>query len=352
MSGEPRALRIGIVGSGAMAEYHAEKFSSIPGVSVTACTDRSVDRARNFARRMGIPSWFASTVELAKSGTVDCLSTAQVDSAHARAALDALEHRVPVFAEKPLARTLPEARAMRDCARTAAVPAVVNFSKRNAPALALARALIREGRIGLVRGGSFRYLQSWLLQDAWGRWDTTPRWRWRVSPASSTDGVIGDLGSHLVDTVRFVAGDVREVSCAFTRFTADPDHPGEAGAPDSFAALLRLESGCVMDLRASWRARGHLDDLSFEVDGEGGSLAVDLGRSRVSVQLFDARTAAWTTVAAPKVASTYEQFISELRGSGPPGPGFDEGLESQRVIDACSRSGREGRTVVLGAGTA
>ncbi len=347
MSGDLRALRLGIVGSGAMAEYHAKKFSSIPGVSVTACADRSVERAQGFARRLGIPSWFASIVDLAKSGTVDCIATALVDAAHARSVRDGLDHGLPVFAEKPLARTLAEAVELRDAARSARVPAVVNFSKRNAPALVLARQLIREGRLGAVRGGSFRYLQSWLVQDAWGRWDATPRWRWRISPSQSTDGVLGDLGSHLVDTIRFLLGGIREVSCALTRFTPDPDRPAEPGAPDSFSATLRMEDGSLVAMRASWRARGRLDDLSFEVDGEAGSLAVDLGQARDVVQVFDPGTTAWSALKAPPVPSTYQQFVQELRGSPGTGPGFDEGVEVQRVIDACSRSGREGSVVML-----
>jgi predicted dehydrogenase len=347
VSGDLRGLRIGIVGSGAMAEYHAKKFSSIPGVTVTGCADRSAEHAQGFARRLGIRSWFTSAADLAASGEVDCLSTALVDAAHARAALDAFQHGRAVFAEKPLARTLAEAEAMRDAARDAGVPAVVNFSKRNAPAVALARTLIADGRLGPIRGGSFRYLQSWLLQDAWGKWDTTPRWRWRVCRSQSTEGVIGDLGSHLIDTIRFLLGNIREVSCSATTFTADPERPAEQGAPDSFAAVLRMEPGYLLAMRASWRARGHLDELAFEVEGEEGSLAVDLAQARDTVRVFNARGESWSELKAPPPRSTYEQFVDELRGSVTRGPGFPDGVEVQRAIDACSRSAREGRALTL-----
>ena len=169
MSREPAPVRIGIVGSGSMAEYHVKKFNALPGVAVTACADRSLGHARAFAERLGIPKWFPSTADLAGSAEV-------------------------------------EAEGMLTSARAAGVPALVNFSKRNAPLVALARRLVAEGRLGTVCGASFSYLQSWLLQDAWGRWDVTPRWRRRVAASTSTGGVIGDLGSHLIDLVRFILG--------------------------------------------------------------------------------------------------------------------------------------------------
>jgi predicted dehydrogenase len=268
-----------------------------------------------------------------------------VDSGHARAALDALERGLPVFAEKPLARTIPEAEAMLAGARAAAVPAVVNFSKRNAPPVALARRLVSEGRLGRIRSASFSYLQSWLLNDAWGRWDVTPRWRWRVAPSTSTYGVIGDLGSHLIDSLRFIMGDILSVSCFLTASTADPAQPGGEGAPDSCAAVFQMRSGGLASARASWRAAGHLDTFAFTIEGDLGSLSADLDESRDSLRHFDPASGAWSVVKAPRVPSTYEQFIAEVRGGGGGAPGFADGVEIQRVIEACAESAREGRAV-------
>jgi predicted dehydrogenase len=348
LSPTPSLVRIGVVGSGGMAEYHVKKFAALPGVAVTACASRSAEHAREFARRLGIPRWFASTRELAGSDAVDCVSTAIVDAGHAGAALEILDGGLAIFAEKPLARTLAEAEAMLAAARAAGVPARVNFSKRNVPALALARRLVSEGRLGAVRGASFSYLQSWLVQDSWGRWDVTPRWRWRVTSAASTGGVIGDLGSHLVDAVRFILGEIASVSCSSTSFTADPEAAGCPGAPDSFAAVLRMEAGYLVTLRASWRARGFLDSLAFHVDGEQASMTVDLAQSRDSLLLFKPAAGTWSRVAAPPVRSTYELFVDAVTHRPGDGPDFAEGVAAQRVVEACLLSSREGRNVGCG----
>ncbi len=338
MSTVPAPVRIGIVGSGSMAEYHVKKFAALPGVLVSACSDRNASHARDFAHRLRIPRWYASARELAGSGDVDCASIAVVDSGHAAAALAILQGGIPVFAEKPLARTVPEAEQLLAASRAAGVPALVNFSKRNAPAVALARRLVADGRIGRVTGGCFTYLQSWLLQDSWGKWDATSRWRWRLSPETSTDGVIGDLLSHLIDMVRFVLGEIESATCAATFLTPDPDSPASPGAADSCAAQFRLQSQALISARASWRAAGYLDALAFDLEGDKGSLTADLAASRDTVKLREKAGGDWTEIHAEPCPSTYEQFIAAVRGGERAGPCFEEGVAVQRVIDACSRS--------------
>jgi predicted dehydrogenase len=355
-------VRVGIVGSGGMAEYHVKKFSALPGVVVAGCCDRQAARAREFAARLRIPRWFGSAFELAGSSLVDCLATAVVDAGHATAALAALDRRLPLFAEKPLARTLAEASTLRDAAAAAGVPAMVNFSKRNAGALAAARRLVAEGRIGAVRGGSFTYLQSWLLQDSWGKWDETPRWRWRLSPSLSTCGVLGDLGSHVVDALLYVTGQaVSGVRCAVTALTPDPDAPGSPGAPDSFCASLSTTDGALFSARGSWRAPGFIDTFAFQLEGEKGTISADLAASRDAVRVFDGAESAarmprntvaalrasapWSETAGSAGPSTYELFIDAVRARQAARPDFADGLAVQRIIDACSRSAREAREV-------
>jgi predicted dehydrogenase len=332
-----------------MAEYHVKKFAALPGVIVSACSDRRVAHARDFARRLRIPRWYASPLELAGSGEVDCAATAVVDSGHAVAALALLQKGLPVFAEKPLARTVPEAEQLLAASRAAGVAALVNFSKRNAPAVMLARRLVAEGRFGRVTGGTFSYLQSWLLQDSWGRWDATPRWRWRVSPETSTHGVIGDLLSHLIDTVRFVLGEIESVSCAATFFTLDPEAPARTGAADTCAAQFRMQSQAVITARASWRAAGYLDAFAFCIEGDEGSFTADLESSRDTVRLRDMAGRSWTDIRGDPSPSTYELFISAVRGGERKGPSFEDGVAVQHAIEACARSAREGLTVTLAA---
>ena len=85
-------------------------------------------------------------------------------------------------------------------ARERGVQSMVGFNYRRVPALALARDLIAEGRIGTVRQVRAAYLQDWLADDA-----APMTWRLRKETAGS--GVLGDLGSHVVDQLRYLLGE-------------------------------------------------------------------------------------------------------------------------------------------------
>ena len=167
------ALRVGIVGAGAMAEYHAKRLGGLPGLSVTAVCDHLPSRARSFAERLGIPSSFTEPGAMCASGEIDAMSVASFDGGHAAPAIAALERGLPVLCEKPMARRLDEAAAMEAAARRARVPALVNFSKRNGGLLGLASSIAASGRLGAPRRLELRYLQSWLLQSSWGDWRST-----------------------------------------------------------------------------------------------------------------------------------------------------------------------------------
>ncbi|MDA8426148.1 MAG: Gfo/Idh/MocA family oxidoreductase [Treponema sp.] len=335
-------LRIGIVGAGAMAEYHVRRFSGIAGVRVAAVCDHSEAKAREFAAANGIGRFFAHPADMAASRAVDAVSVAAYDGYHREPVLAALDRGLPVFCEKPLARRLSDAAAMAEAAARAGVPALVNFSKRNGGLLSLARRLIESGHIGTPRTAEFHYRQSWLLQDAWGDWRRSPRWAWRLSESLSTFGALGDLGSHVLDALLLVLGPGEVGSCSARRFDAPSESGVElTGGPsfDSFSA--RISAGAVeASVSGSYRAEGHLDSFGLNVGGDAAALDLDFDRSRSTLLKFDAPGATGVPVEAEKVPSTYERFLAMARGGEDPveerGLDFERGLEVQDLVEACA----------------
>jgi predicted dehydrogenase len=128
---------------------------------------------------------------------------------HAEIAVAALEAGKHVLVEKPLANTLAEAEAMADAARSArerGVQSMIGFNYRRVPALALAKELIAEGRLGTVRHVRAAYLQDWLV-------DPDSPMTWRLNKETAGSGALGDIASHAIDQVMFLlGGTVTEVS--------------------------------------------------------------------------------------------------------------------------------------------
>ncbi len=332
------ALRIGIVGTGAMAAYHARRFASIEGCVVSACADRDPFRAASFAAAAGIPAFHGDAEAMICSGTIDAVSVASRDAWHCEPVLAALSRGLPCFCEKPMARSLAEAQTMADAALSSGIPALVNFSKRNGGVLSQARSLIGSGAIGRISGAEFSYLQGWLVHDRWGDWRTTPRWQWRIAEDSSTGGVVGDLGSHLLDAALLLLGEVVVSSCLAHRYPGElPFDRKREPAWESFQALLHAP-GSHACVSGSFRARGCLDSFRCHVRGELADIAIDLERSRDSLLVYEGPDAKLSELKAPELPSSYERFVELAGGGVDPLPGepidFGRGLEVQALVAA------------------
>ena len=285
---------------------------------------------------------------------------------HAEIAIAALAAGKHVLLEKPLANTLAEAEAMTAAARAArarGVQSMVGFNYRRVPALALARELIAEGRIGTVRHVRAAYLQDWLADDQ------APM-TWRLKKETAGSGALGDIASHAIDQVLFLLGDqVTEVSGRTHTFVnRRPSENGPASGlehvtvDDAAWATLSLASGAIASVEASRVATGRKNSLQLEVFGDEGALRFDLENLN-ELQFLDAtapareqgfRRIVVTEPEHPYLEAWWPQghiigwehtFTHEVRdflladASGTaPSPSFEDGLEVQRILDAVEQS--------------
>ena len=214
---------------------------------------------------------------------------------HAPIAIAALAAGKHVLCEKPLANSLAEAEAMRaaaDAAYPGGARAMVGFNYRRVPALALARRLVEQGRIGSLRHFRAVYLQDWLA-DA----DAPMTWRMRAERAGS--GALGDLGAHVVDLARYLTGDEitgvqrdqRDLRPRAARWPAARCRRrarGTVTVDDAVVFTGRLASGALASFEVTRYATGRKNGLRVEFNGSAGSLAFDLERLN-ELQFFDAQ---------------------------------------------------------------
>jgi len=346
-------IKLAIIGTGGMANVHAEKFTEIKGCKVTAACDVDAERVGVFAKKHKIGQTFIDLDELFKSGDFDAVANVTPDRFHASISLQALEHGKHVLCEKPLAVHYPDAAKMALAAEKAGVIHMVNFSYRNSSAIQKAHKLVSAGALGRIIHVEGSYLQSWLSQNAWGDWRTSPGWLWRLSTSHGSKGVLGDVGVHLLDFASFPVGAMTSIDCTLHTFAKAPeDKVGDyvLDANDSAIITVRYEGGALGSLRATRWATGHHNSISLSLFGEEGALKIDLDKSYKDLEICKVKNraaGAWITLPCGESPSIYQRFITSIKKGVNDQPDFARGAAIQKALDACEQSHLESRTVSL-----
>ncbi len=365
-------LGVGMVGYAFMGAAHSQAWRTAPHVfdlplqpQLTVLCGRDAAAVRVAARRLG---WAATETDwhaLINRDDVDLVDVCTPGDLHAEVAIAALAAGKHVLCEKPLANTLAEAEAMAAAAARAAargVRAMIGFNYRRVPAVALARQLVSEGRIGQLRHVRASYLQDWLVDPSFPL-------TWRLQADRAGSGALGDLGAHIVDLAQYLSGElITDVSAATATFV--PERP-LAGAPATLgpvtvddAAIFtgRLRSGALASFEATRFATGHKNELRIELNGDRGSLAFDLERLN-ELQFYDRadesaeagfRRIIVTETGHPYLSAwwppghvlgwehtfTHEvrDLVTAIAAGTDPAPSFADGLQVQRVLAAVEQS--------------
>ncbi|WP_249260676.1 Gfo/Idh/MocA family protein [Halomonas caseinilytica] len=341
-------MRLAIIGAGGMAGQHAQRFQEIADVEVVAVCDLDGDKAHTFAAEHGISAVYTDLEAMLARDDIDAVSNVTPDGVHKATTLAAIAAGKHVLCEKPLATNATDADEMAAAAREAGVINMVNLSYRDAPAIQLARELVAEGRLGRVMHVDASYRQSWLVSDAWGRWDQDSQWLWRLSEAHGSKGVLGDVGVHILDFASFPVGDIAAVTCRLKCFDKAPDNRiGEYSLDANDSALMQVEfaGGALGTIQATRWATGHHNSLTLSVHGDRGALRVDLDAARDRVQVClgeDVHPARWVDITAPPTPSIYHRFVDSIESGVNDQPDFARGAALQRVLDACFDSDARG----------
>jgi predicted dehydrogenase len=368
---DPPVLGVGMVGYAFMGAAHSQAWRTVPHAfdlplrpAMAVLCGRNESAVRAAADRLG---WAATETDwraLVKRDDVQLVDVCTPGDGHAEVAIAALEAGKHVLCEKPLANTLAEAQAMVAAAERAAahgVRAMTGFNYRRVPALALARQLVAEGRIGPLRHVRASYLQDWLIDPSFPL-------TWRLQRERAGSGALGDLGAHIVDLAQYLTGElVAGVSAATATFVAERPLPsGDGSGPvtvdDAAVFTGRLGSGALATFEATRFATGRKNQLRIELNGDHGSLAFDLERLN-ELEFFDRagdsaeagfRRILVTEPGHPYLSAWWPQghvlgwehtfthqardLVTAIATGGELAPSFADGLQVQRVLDAVERS--------------
>jgi predicted dehydrogenase len=258
-------VRAGIVGTGWVAPVHAHALREL-GVEVAGFCGRTPTSADALAAEFGGSTW-SDLEEMLREEQVDVLHVCTPNDLHAPQTLLAFEHGVHVVCEKPLATSAAESAQLVQAAQERGLVGAVAHHVRGYPLVAHMRSEIAAGSLGDVRVVHGRYLNDEAL---------LPDYTWRFKPEQSGPSyVMGDLGTHWLDTAEHVTGlRIAEVLAEFRTFEGEKE--GTAlSLDDTAAVLLRFEGGAVGTILIAGTAPGRKNQLVLECEGSRGGFTWD-----------------------------------------------------------------------------
>jgi myo-inositol 2-dehydrogenase/D-chiro-inositol 1-dehydrogenase len=372
---ETKKLNIGLVGYGFMGRTHSNAYRSVRNFFdvpyepvLKAVCARNPERARAFADTWGYESIESDWRSLVKRADIDLIDIASPNDTHAEIAIAAAKAGKMVLCEKPLGRTSAEAKAMVDAVEKAGVPNMVWYNYRRVPAVALAKQLIDEGRLGRIFHYRAKFLQDWTIsQDL----PQGGEGLWRLDVGVAGSGVTGDLLAHCIDTALWLNGPIQRVTAMTETFIKERKHSltgkmQKVGIDDASAFLARFANGSLATFEATRYARGHKALYTLEINGEHASILWDL-EDLHRLQFFDhgdeGRLRGWRSIHitdsdhpymkhwwVPGLQIGYEHtfihqvadFLQGISEGQNPSPTFRDGLATDYVTDAVLKSARSG----------
>ncbi|ROR30926.1 putative dehydrogenase [Curtobacterium sp. JUb34] len=381
-------LRIAMVGHGFMGAAHSQAWRTAPrffdlGVEpeMAVIVGRDPERTETARAQYGWQSASTDWRAVVADPDIDVVDIVSPGSSHVEIAIAALEAGKHVLCEKPLANTVEQAEAMTAAAaaaRSHGVRAMVGFSYRRVPAIAFARQLVQDGRIGTVRQVRALYLQDWLA-------DEDGPMTWRLDKEQAGSGALGDIGAHAIDLVEHVTGaSLATVSGTLETFVTErplmaegvglsgtaSSERGQVTVDDAAFFTARLgggaADGAIGTFEATRYATGRKNGLTLEISGSEGAIQFDL-ESMNELRLYESSAPAgeqgfrrilvtepehpymaawWPTGHLIGYEHTFshqvKDFIEAIVSGTDPSPSFEDGLHVQRVLDAVERSAADG----------
>jgi predicted dehydrogenase len=353
-------IRVALFGNGFARTVMLPCLRHCDGIILAGISSPNLERVRATASAFGVESAAADHREILERARPDLVFIATPPYRHAQMAIDSLRAGCHVICEKPAACSASETDAMLQAARAAPDQlALIDHQLRFHPARAALRELVEQGHLGPIHHATYTYHSS-------SRRAPDLPWDWK-SDAGQGGGLLGAIGSHAIDSLRVLLGEVVEVRGnleTLLRRRRDPKSGRiRAVTSDDLAVCwLRFDSGAFASVMISGveAERRHRITLSAttgaaRLDEQGPfRVALDEGAMREREVKWDAPTCGELGIPDTDWARCYLVFarriiaaLSEGRIEVPGAATFEDGHRTQIVLDAIRESSHTGDRITI-----
>ncbi|WP_405083521.1 Gfo/Idh/MocA family protein [Paenibacillus psychroresistens] len=236
-------LKVGVIGCGAIAQRrHLPEYLQRNDVEIIAVCDFNLQRAQEVAKQFGAKYAFQTHEELLACEEIEAVSVCAPNNLHASISIEALNAGKHVLCEKPMATNLAEAKSMIEAAQINKVKLMIGHSQRFMAVHTKAKEIIEQGKLGKVLS-----FQSNFSHSGPENWSVDGSKSWFFNKDEAFAGVLGDLGIHKADLIRWLLDD--EVSELTSMYGTQHKN---TNVDDHAVILMKTRKGAIGTITASW----------------------------------------------------------------------------------------------------
>jgi predicted dehydrogenase len=351
-----RKLKVGIIGTGWIAEAHVQSLKQMEDVEIVAGADLIPGKAEAFFKRYGVEGvrCYPSHKEMLDSEQLDAVSVCTYNRTHKECTVYALEKGVNVILEKPMCVTTEEAVEIMRAEKKSGKILSIGFQPRMDNNMKMIKKIVESGELGKI----------YYIQTGGGRRRGIPNSTF-IEDKTAGIGAMGDIGCYSLDMVLNAIGYPKPLTASgyiSNYFGTNPlyNNPADAArfdVEDFAAAFVRLEGDIILDFRISWAM--HLDTPGDTVIlGTKGALRIPStecwngsvgGEMTLYHDLAGAQTETKIPLCPPVPKGLFYQkvrsFLDAVKNGGEAPVPTSQIYYNQAIIDSIVKSARLGREI-------
>ncbi len=361
-----RKLRVGIIGTGWIADSHIIEYKKMADVEIVAGADLVPGKAETFFKRWEIEGvhCYPDHKSMLDNEQLDAVSICTYNKTHAECAIYALDKGVNVLLEKPMCVTTEEAVEIMRAEKRSGKIISIGFQPRLDPNMIKVKEIVQSGVLGEI----------YYIQTGGGRRHgiPTPFGTSFISKDTGVIGAMGDIGCYSLDMVLNAIGYPKPITVSgYTSnfFGTDPHYYEMDGKPaeyakefdveDFAAGFIRLEGGVILDFRIAWAM--HLDTPGDTIImGKKGSLRIPStecwnGSIGGPMKIYSEVAGSQVITEIPMIPNNgpgnfykkIRSFLDAIKTNGTAPVPTSQILYNQAIIDGIVKSAKAGHEIAI-----
>jgi myo-inositol 2-dehydrogenase/D-chiro-inositol 1-dehydrogenase len=255
-------IKVGIIGSGFIAEHHCFSYSRLPYVEIVGLSSLNSEEAKELKNKYKIQGEIHKSYENLLKLDCDAISVCVPNYLHPKITIDILNAGKHAFVEKPLARSVEEGKQMLDAEKSSNRQIFYCENNIYAPSFSKVKEIIEDGALGQIYMGRGKEQHS------------GPHSAWFYKKKEAGGGALIDLGIHDVACLNwYLNSEVREVFCQTKIIQKNREKLGICEVEDNAMGILYFDNNVMVSIEESWNAPGGYD-MRFELYGTEGQIKV------------------------------------------------------------------------------